>query len=169
MQASAEAYGQVNARGWQRRPAGTVRPGLLATPAFDATLATLPALPDDWVKQFTDAFTTEPSVPWLTGSNDWAWIGSPATLATTRALHPEEPQVVRFTTTLPPPPGAATVPAMCCPFEVGRDKAEGEAPGEESAQVPASSRNSSRACSSEARLPVARKSDASAFPRLLAR
>ena len=111
---NAEVYVQVNARGWQRRPAGSVHIGLLATPNFDATLATLPALPADWVAQFTAA-VSNPSTPpatWLTGSTGWAWIGTPATLATTRPLHPEEPQVVRFTVTFPQPPGAASLPVQ---------------------------------------------------------
>lgn len=108
---NAEVYVQVNARGWQRRPVGSVNVGLLATPSFDATLATLPALPADWVKQFTDAITTPPAT-WLTGSTSWAWAGSPATMATTRPLHPEEPQVVRFTVTFPKPPGKASLPVQ---------------------------------------------------------
>jgi hypothetical protein len=107
---SAEVYVQVNARGWPRRPAGTVQVGLLATPAFDATLAGLPALPADWVAQFQAAVTTAPG-PWVTGGAPWAWIGSPATIATTRPLHPEEPQVVRFVVTFPLPPGASSMPA----------------------------------------------------------
>ena len=106
-----EAYVQVNARGWQRRPAGSVTIGLVATPAFDATLAALPALPPDWVAQFTAAVTTPPTT-WLTGSPSWAWIGSPATLSTSRPLHPEEPQVVRFTVTFPVPPGAPKLPVQ---------------------------------------------------------
>jgi len=109
--ASAEVYVQVNARGWTRRPVGTVRLGLLATPAFDATLAGLPALPGDWVAQFRKAATVKPAT-WLTDSTDWAWIGSPATLPNTRPLHPEEPQVIRFTVTMPLPAGAATLPAQ---------------------------------------------------------
>jgi hypothetical protein len=108
---NAEVYVQVNARGWQRRPAGSVNVGLLATPAFDATLATLPALPADWVAQFKAAVTITPAT-WLTGSASWAWIGSPATMATTRPLHPEEPQVVRFTTTFPVPTGAPKLPVQ---------------------------------------------------------
>jgi hypothetical protein len=108
---NAEVYVQVNARGWQRRPAGSVNIGLLATPSFDLTLATLPPLPADWVAQFTAAVTTAPAT-WLTGSASWAWIGSPATMATTRPLHPEEPQVVRFTVTFPLPPGAPTLPVQ---------------------------------------------------------
>jgi len=109
--ANAEVYVQLNARGWQRRPAGSVNAGLLATPAFDATLAALPALPPDWVAQFKAAVTTLPAT-WLTGSTSWAWIGSPATLATARPLHPEEPQVVRFTVTFPVPPGAPKLPVQ---------------------------------------------------------
>jgi hypothetical protein len=105
----AVVYVQVNARGWQRRPAGTVHVGLLATPRFDATLARLPALPDDWVAQFRAAVTTAPG-KWLTGGTRWAWIGTPATLATARPLHPEEPQVVRFAVTFPRPPGATALP-----------------------------------------------------------
>ena len=100
---------QVNARGWRRRPAGTVHVGLLATPSFDATLATLPALPADWVAQFRAAVTTAPGT-WLAGGAPWAWIGSLATMATTRPLHPEEPQVLRFTVTFPRPVGAAALP-----------------------------------------------------------
>jgi len=107
--AGAQVFVQVNARGLQRRPAGSVRVGLLATPAFDATLATLPALPPDWVAQFKTAVLTPPEA-WLTGSTSWAWAGSSATLPTTRVLHPEEPQVVLFTVTFPVPPGATVVP-----------------------------------------------------------
>jgi Putative peptidoglycan binding domain len=107
---NAEVYVQVNARGWPRRPPGTVHVGLLATPAFDATLAGLPALPGDWVTQFQAAVTTAPGT-WVTGGAPWAWIGSPATMATTRPLHPEEPQVVRFVVTFPLPSGAPSMPA----------------------------------------------------------
>jgi len=105
----AVVYVQVNARGWQRRPAGTVHVGLLATPRFDATLAHLPALPHDWVAQFRAAVTTPPG-NWLAGGARWAWIGTPATLAAPRPLHPEEPQVVRFAVTFPRPPGTAARP-----------------------------------------------------------
>ena len=119
---NAEVYVQVNARGWERRPAGSVNIGLLATPNFDATLATLPALPADWVAQFTAAVTTSPAT-WLTGSTGWAWIGTPATLGTTRPLHPEEPQVVRFTVTFPRPPGAASPPAQWTLLAVADDPA----------------------------------------------
>jgi hypothetical protein len=119
---NAEVYVQVNARGWERRPAGSVNIGLLATPNFDATLATLPALPADWVAQFTAAVTTSPAT-WLTGSTAWAWIGTPATLGTTRPLHPEEPQVVRFTVTFPRPPGAASLPAQWTLLAVADDPA----------------------------------------------
>jgi hypothetical protein len=108
---NAEVYVQVNARGWQRRAAGSVHVGLIATPSFDATLATLPALPADWVAQFAAAVTTPPAT-WLAGGTAWAWIGTPATLATTRPLHPEEPQVVRFTVTFPVPAGTASLPAQ---------------------------------------------------------
>jgi len=108
---NAEVYVQVNARGWERRPAGSVNIGLLATPNFDATLATLPALPADWVAQFTAAVTSPPAT-WLTGSTAWAWIGTPATLSTMRPLHPEEPQVVRFTVTFPLPQGAPSLPVQ---------------------------------------------------------
>jgi hypothetical protein len=108
---NAEVYVQVNARGWQRRPAGSVNIGLLATPSFDITLATLPPLPADWVAQFKTAVSTPPAT-WLTGSASWAWIGSPATMATPRPLHPEEPQVVRFTVTFPLPSGAPTLPVQ---------------------------------------------------------
>ncbi len=107
---NAEVYVQVNARGWQRRPAGSVHVGLLATPTFDATLAGLPPLPADWVTQFRAAVTTAPGT-WVTGAAPWAWIGAPATMATPRPLHPEEPQVVRFTVTFPRPPGAPSLPA----------------------------------------------------------
>ena len=96
----AVVYVQVNARGWQRRPAGTVHVGLLATPRFDATLTSLPALPDDWVAQFRTAVTTSPG-KWLAGGARWAWVGSPATIATPRPLHPEEPQVMRFAVLVP--------------------------------------------------------------------
>jgi len=106
---NAEVYIQANARGWKRRPVGSVNVGLLATPTFDATLAGLPDLPADWVGQFRTAVSTPPGT-WLTGSTQWAWIGSPATLATTRPLHPEEPQVVRFVVTFPVPSGASKVP-----------------------------------------------------------
>lgn len=107
--AGAQVFVQVNARGLQRRTAGSVRVGLLATPAFDATLATLPDLPPDWVEQFKTAVLTPPET-WLTGSTSWAWAGSSAALPTTRDLHPEEPQVVLFTVTFPVPPGATVVP-----------------------------------------------------------
>jgi len=106
---NAEVYVQVNARGWQRRPAGTVYVGLLATPVFDASLATLPALPADWVAQFRAAVGAAPAT-WVTGGARWAWIGTPATIATARPLHPEEPQVVRFVVTFPKPSGSATLP-----------------------------------------------------------
>jgi len=105
----AVVYVQVNARGWRRRPAGTVHVGLLATPSFDATLARLPALPADWMAQFLAAVTTAPG-KWLAGGVPWAWIGSPATMATARPLHPEEPQVVRFTVSFPRPSGTAALP-----------------------------------------------------------
>jgi hypothetical protein len=105
----AVVYVQVNARGWRRRPAGTVHVGLLATPSFDATLARLPALPADWVAQFRAAVTTAPGT-WLAGGAPWAWVGSPAAMATTRPLHPEEPQVVRFTVSFPRPSGATALP-----------------------------------------------------------
>lgn len=108
---NAEVYVQVNARGWQRRPSGSVNIGLLATPSFDPTLATLPPLPADWVAQFKAAVNTPPAT-WLTGSASWAWIASPATMATPRPLHPEEPQVVRFTVTFPLPSGAPTLPVQ---------------------------------------------------------
>jgi len=107
---NAEVYVQVNARGWQRRPAGSVHVGLLATPTFDVTLAGLPPLPADWVTQFRAAVTTAPRT-WVTGGAPWAWIGSPATMANPRPLHPEEPQVVRFVVTFPLPPGASSLPA----------------------------------------------------------
>jgi hypothetical protein len=100
---------QVNARGWTRRPAGSVNVGLLATPNFDASLATLPALPVDWVAQFRAAVGTPPAT-WLGGAANWAWIGAPATVATARPLHPEEPQVVRFIVTFPTPAAAASLP-----------------------------------------------------------
>jgi hypothetical protein len=87
-----------------------VHVGLLATPHFDVTLTNLPALPDDWVAQFRAAVTTAPG-KWLAGGARWAWIGSPATMATTRPLHPEEPQVMRFAVTFPRPPSAAALPA----------------------------------------------------------
>jgi hypothetical protein len=116
----AVVYVQVNARGWQRRPAGTVHVGLLATPRFDATLARLPALPDDWVAQFRAAVTTAPG-KWLAGGTRWAWIGTPATLATTRPLHPEEPQVVRFAVTFPRPPGTTALPKRWTLLAVGDD------------------------------------------------
>lgn len=106
----AEVYVQVNARGWPRRPVGTVQVGLLATPSFDATLAGLPPLPADWVAQFHAATTTPPAT-WVTGGAPWAWIGSPATQASTRPLHPEEPQVMRFVVTFPLPSGASKLPA----------------------------------------------------------
>ena len=108
---NAEVYVQVNARGWRRRPSGSVNIGLLATPSFDLTFATLPPLPADWVAQFKAAVTITPAT-WLAGSASWAWIGSPATLATPRPLHPEEPQVVRFTVTFPLPSGAPTLPVQ---------------------------------------------------------
>jgi len=106
---NAEVYVQVNARGWPRRPAGSVNIGLLATPNFDASLVTLPALPADWVAQFRTAVGTPPAT-WLGAGTDWAWIGAPATVATARPLHPEEPQVVRFVVTFSTPAGAATLP-----------------------------------------------------------
>jgi hypothetical protein len=106
---NADVYVQVNARGWPRRPAGSVNVGLLATPNFDASLATLPALPADWVTQFRTAVSTPPTT-WLGGGADWAWIGTPATVATARPLHPEEPQVVRFLVTFPTPTGVASLP-----------------------------------------------------------
>jgi hypothetical protein len=106
---NAEVYVQVNARGWPRRPAGSVNIGLLATPNFDASLVTLPALPADWVAQFRTAVGTPPAT-WLGAGADWAWIGAPATVVTARPLHPEEPQVVRFVVTFPTPAGAATLP-----------------------------------------------------------
>ena len=108
---NAEVYVQVNARGWRRRPSGSVNIGLLATPSFDLTLAALPPLPADWVAQFKAAVTITPAT-WLAGSASWAWIGSPATLAAPRPLHPEEPQVVRFTVTFPLPSGAPTLPVQ---------------------------------------------------------
>ena len=116
----AYAYVQVNARGWTRRPAGAVNVGLLATPNFDASLASLPDLPGNWVTQFGNAVKAPPAT-WLTGSTSWAWIGSPATMATTRPLHPEEPQVVRFTVTFPMPPGATTLPTQWTLFAVVDD------------------------------------------------
>ena len=82
----------------------------------------LPALPANWVAQFTAAVTTAPAT-WLTGSTAWAWIGSPATLGTTRPLHPEEPQVMRFTVTFPRPPGAASLPAQWTLLAVADDPA----------------------------------------------
>jgi hypothetical protein len=110
LSSNAEVYVQVNARGWHRRPVGSVHVGLLATPNFDATLAGLPALPADWVAQFQAAITTAPG-SWVTGGAPWAWVGAPATLANARPLHPEEPQVVRFEVTFPLPSGASKVPA----------------------------------------------------------
>ncbi len=107
----ASVYVQVNARGWQRRPAGSVTVGLLGTPNFDASLATLPALPSDWGTQFTNALTSSPAT-WLNGSTAWAWLSVPATTATARPLHPEEPQVVRFPVTFPVPPGAPHLPVQ---------------------------------------------------------
>lgn len=116
----ASVYVQVNARGWQRRPQGSVNVGLLATPNFDASLATLPTLPPDWGTQFTNALTSSPAT-WLTGSTAWAWLSVPATTATTRPLQPEEPQVVRFPVTFPVPPGAPHLPVQWTMFAIVSD------------------------------------------------